>query len=1715
MKSYKSLGRFMGIWLLASLIIIGWVAFNVIVVLTPFWLDVAYATVLIIALMRWAVEPASWLTKHRLVRWSSWIVIGLAVLLGILWAVQSFLNEPPNTPALNLVYSLPQQLSVIEGPLVQSLEQLYGRYQSGDDLISTTFIQLGWASLTFGLAAIAVAIAGRVAWISIEPILTPYLETWQLKYAIRPGRWLARLRRVLVIGFVLILAAFGLAMEANTRIPQMKWQTSVTGPNTPPSVFAVVWDSAREQLYIGTDGGVFRSDDDGQSWQSASSGLTKLGVKTLVWGVDQERLYAGTWGGGVFFSDDGGQSWQNISIDMANTDVLALVWDETRERLYAGTNGEGVFRSDNGGQSWQSVNTDLPSRHVKTLIGDAAQERLYAGTSGGGIFYSDDGGQSWQNGSIGLSDIDVLALVWNVTQGRLYAGTNGRGVFRSDDGGQSWQNFSTDLTDMDVQTLMWDATQGRIYAGTNGGGVLYSDDGGQSWQNGSAGLTSTNVLVLGWYADQGRLYAGTHGGGIYRSDDGGESWQNGNAGLTSTNIQVLIWDADQRRLYAGTYGGGVFRSDDSGLSWQSANAGLSNTNVQALVWDADQRRLYAGTSGGGVFYSDDGGQSWQSTSTGLTSANIQVLAWDADQGRVYAGVLGRGVFRSKDDGQLWQNISTDLTNMEDVQTLVRDVDNGWLYVGLGNGFGSNGGVFRSEDDGQSWQSISTELIDTDVRNLVWDATQERLYAGTYGKGVFRTDDGGQSWQSVSAGLTNMDVRDLVWDTARKRLFAATNDGVFRTDDGGQSWQSTSAGLTHTIVEDLAWDAVQGRLYAGTYGGGVFRSDDGQSWQSTSASLSDTGVLALTWDATQNRLYTVRAQSRAFTLINSSERVEIGVGVSRSDDGGQSWQSVSAGLTDVNVQTLAWDAAQEHLYAGTLNEGVFRSDDGGQSWQSVSAELIDTDVRDLVWDALKGRLYVGAWNRSVLHSDDGGASWQKSNIFTSQTLFDLISNSSNYGTVHRLPDNTLIWSTYGADGLWMYVVNNLRLRQAIIQPLPDGRAVIWTAWGSTLVRVDLAPNYNKIPLAWLAMRAWVWQATFWLKANMLWIGGVLALMTILIVAFSLANLVRPYSVPLWATLLARRRLDTYASPTSLKQVWPDWSRMVRTELLNYGNVIAADLRHIPGPFRRYTLRHYAQIYQATQLLEIQPKRLRLLTGDRLGRWRRAWQTAGRSLTGQAIMPSNAQAEVADLASTLAEVLGFRLGPVRDFEAVRAYPVTAPTLRLNLPPRFSLIFVADPQPGPATVQMLVDAIEVMGEKSYFALVIPLEPARSQVDIVAELRQAIARSPHVQDFIVLSQDDILDMLISRQPVRVLTQCILSQVDLAVVSPFVVSGPVPETMFFGREAKTKTLVEGVKNTDFAVIGNRKIGKTSLLRRALTRLQADERVHPLWVDCQTVRTAADFFAAFAAQTKLPLPASTPEGFRTALTTLRQQGPLPVLLIDEVDMLLANEKESGESLVAMWRALAQAGTCHFIFCGSTGLARRLDDARSAFFNFPQPLLLGYLTPKIARQVLTQPLETLGLVVEDEDTLVTETLALTSGHPNFIQYAGRGLVEAANHRQERVVLPADLAAIRASTDFTDYYLKTIWGEAGPLEKLITLVAPTGGFRVDDLETLLAAEGVRVSEEQVDAALKILQIYAVLEKREREYTFVPQAFFEILHRTQEVARLIRQEKRRLAE
>lgn len=131
--------------------------------------------------------------------------------------------------------------------------------------------------------------------------------------------------------------------------------------------------------------------------------------------------------------------------------------------------------------------------------------------------------------------------------------------------------------------------------------------------------------------------------------------------------------------------------------------------------------------------------------------------------------------------------------------------------------------------------------------------------------------------------------------------------------------------------------------------------------------------------------------------NSSRSSYGGMGVYRSDDGGQNWRYMGLGdtdrigriLIDPNDSDRIYVAALGKLYTPGGQRGIFRSTDGGKNWQQVLKGGDWTGVIDLVFKPGDSKtLYAAAWDRqrrpwdfseggsgsAIYKSTDGGDSW---------------------------------------------------------------------------------------------------------------------------------------------------------------------------------------------------------------------------------------------------------------------------------------------------------------------------------------------------------------------------------------------------------------------------------------------------------------------------------------------------------------------------------------------------------------------------------------------------------------------------------------------------------------------------------------------------------------------------------------------------------------------
>ena len=513
------------------------------------------------------------------------------------------------------------------------------------------------------------------------------------------------------------------------------------------------------------------------------------------------------------------------------------------------------------------------------------------------------------------------------------------------------------------------------------------------------------------------------------------------------------------------------------------------------------------------------------------------------------------------------------------------------------------------------------------------------------------------------------------------------------------------------------------------------------------------------------------------------------------------------------------------------------------------------------------------------------------------------------------------------------------------------------------------------------------------------------------------------------------------------------------------------------------------------------------------WLSAWQRATEVFDHKGGFSDLERRQVEILAESFCAVLGFDLGEHIETDSICAWQVEASITGLNLPSYFPLVFIAEPNPNSETNLQLLDVIKRLPLKYDLCVIIPLEPKASTTNISQELRRIIDPSFKRPNFIVLSQNNVLDILQSPEPDLVLEHYLTNHIP----SPFIVHGPVPEKMFFGRGNEIRNLIESVGKRNFAVTGNRMIGKTSLLLRVRDILEQSSKVRPLRVDCQTVRELKDFYSVFQSQTEIQLNSPTLDSLRGALQSVISKSDMPIVLIlEEVDTLLASDNTEVYALLAVFRMLAQSqNSCSFIFSGGRVLSQKLRDPQSVLYNFLQRLILGNLHREEMDRLIIEPLTFIDIQVPDRDAILDAIWWLTSGHPNLTQYVGNFLVEAVNKSHERFVSFNDVENLRSNEKFIQHYFRVIWGNASPLEKLISLLMPASDFSLDDVQKALENTGISATKMDVISAVEMLVVLSILARRGQFYYFAPHAFHELLDLNYEKESLINLEIANLTE
>ncbi len=580
-------------------------------------------------------------------------------------------------------------------------------------------------------------------------------------------------------------------------------------------------------------------------------------------------------------------------------------------------------------------------------------------------------------------------------------------------------------------------------------------------------------------------------------------------------------------------------------------------------------------------------------------------------------------------------------------------------------------------------------------------------------------------------------------------------------------------------------------------------------------------------------------------------------------------------------------------------------------------------------------------------------------------------------------------------------------------------------------------------------------------------------------------------------------DSRSYSTTTAAHWPGWEASIRTALMQYGWVEEYFLSAIPPNLRAAAMRRYVQEHADDALILTEdPPTIELANRQRMKTFLHGWKAAWELVESE----QNFDSVVAELAAQFCAMLGFvYLGEERRiYHALHAVMVRAPALRLKVPPRFPIVFVRRREGSRQDVHDLRSLMSILDVTSYFALIVDLNDLTSRLDPSKNLKNLTREMTH--DFIVLDGQDWRQIIMARDPGKRLVELMLQQVDLTVVSPYVISGPVPDNMFFGRDHELKTVTRKIDSTSFALIGGRKIGKTSILAK-IYRLLSDngQAYSTLYLDCQAVTRVEAFLEAASTLWNMRPALYSPQDFRHCVVASHQEhiGMPLVILLDEVDALLENDRQHGHALFGVFRALSQENRCRFVFCGERVLYRQLHAADSPLFNFCDAIQLGYLQEQAVWRIVQEPMQTMGVSIQNQDEVIAEIINLSSCHPNLVQYLCQQMILEANSRHSRVITSLDLAQVRHSSQFHEFFLQVTWGNTTALERVITLlVADHELLSLGDMEDLLARRGFAVPQDTLNQAIAGLRLYSILIKEGQHYRFASRVFAEIIHESQEI-------------
>jgi len=666
------------------------------------------------------------------------------------------------------------------------------------------------------------------------------------------------------------------AQNPDTLFKDLQWRN--LGPFRGGRSNTITGVAGNDQLYYAgyTGGGIWRTEDAGNSWHNISDSFFKtssIGAISVA-ESDPNVIYAGTgehavrgvmttYGDGVYKSTDAGKTWKNIGLEKTRhiSDIAIhphnpdIVYVAAQGAVHGPSHERGVYKSTDGGATWKRVLYINDSTGIASLQMDMNNPRiLYAaswehrrfpwtvvsGGPGSGIWKSVDEGTTWERLKTGLPEkMGKIGLaVSRANPDRVYAIVETdrakAGLYRSDDGGKTWSlhgqgpdlvgrawyymKVSADPKNPDgVYVLNWL--------------VQKSTDGGNSFHPIKIQHGDTHALWINPHSPENMALADD--GGAQITYDGARSWSSIDNQPTAQFYRVNADNQFPYKLYGGQQDNTSViissRNNKGEITERDWSFGPGGESAY-LVFDPNAPNIvYGGGYQGFIDRMDMKSgevksiQVYPSNMMANTPVNMRyrfnwnfpVMVSPHDPHMVYHA--GNRLFRSNNAGLKWDVISPDLTRNDKT----KQIDGGSPFTNEGAG-------------GEVYNTIYYVMESPLEKNEIWTASDDGY--------VYLTKDNGATWTNVTpAGLPECLIQSIelssfdkgtAYITGTRYKFNDLGSYTYKTTDYGKTWKKIADGIrTDDFLKVIREDNKNKNiLYGGAERGFYISFDAGNTWQ---------------------------------------------------------------------------------------------------------------------------------------------------------------------------------------------------------------------------------------------------------------------------------------------------------------------------------------------------------------------------------------------------------------------------------------------------------------------------------------------------------------------------------------------------------------------------------------------------------------------------------------------------------------------------------------------------------------------------------------------------------------------------------------------------------------------------------------------------------------------------------------------------------------------